>query len=126
MQGAAGGSLGEGFHQVKEEGRPFPACPWFKPHNSRSGSSWPSRFTVCAKPPALLEGGTPISLITMAIAEVFQRKDDEEMDFAEVKGQENVKRALEDCRRWRPQIRHQRVRDRRARSSRLRANLKSW
>jgi len=118
MQGTGGGSLGAGFHKVKKEGRPFAACPWFKPLNSRSGSSWPSRFTISAKPPALLEGETPISLITMDIAEVFQRKDDEEMDSAEVKGQENVKCALEDRCHWRPQIRHQRVRDRRARSSR--------
>jgi predicted ATPase with chaperone activity len=29
------------------------------------------------------------------IAELFQRKDEEEMDFAEVKRQENVKRAVE-------------------------------
>ncbi|MGO9199986.1 MAG: ATP-binding protein [Limisphaerales bacterium] len=31
----------------------------------------------------------------MDIAAIFQRKDEEEMDFAEVKGQESVKRAME-------------------------------
>ncbi len=30
----------------------------------------------------------------MDIAAIFQRKDEEEMDFAEVKGQESVKRAM--------------------------------
>ncbi len=42
-------------------------------------------------------GRTTINLAPAAvdIAEIFQRRDDEEMDFAEVKSQENVKRAME-------------------------------
>jgi hypothetical protein len=38
MLGTGDGSLGAGFHRVKKEGRPFPACPWFKPLN------WSGRF----------------------------------------------------------------------------------
>jgi len=44
---------------------------------------------------SLLEGQSTITPTTVDIAALFQRKDDEEMDFAEVKGQENVKRAME-------------------------------
>jgi len=42
-----------------------------------------------------LEGQTAITPTTVDIAALFQHVDDEEMDFAEVKGQENVKRAME-------------------------------
>ena len=42
-----------------------------------------------------LEGQTTITPTTVDIAAIFQRKDEEEMDFAEVKGQESVKRAME-------------------------------
>jgi predicted ATPase with chaperone activity len=42
-----------------------------------------------------LQGQTTITPTTVDIAAMFQRKDEEEMDFAEVKGQESVKRAME-------------------------------
>ncbi len=42
VQGTGGGSLGASFHKVKEEGRPFPACPWFKTLSSRSGNFRPA------------------------------------------------------------------------------------
>ncbi len=42
-----------------------------------------------------LQGETQISPSTVDIVETFQHKDDNEMDFAEAKGQENLKRALE-------------------------------
>ena len=42
-----------------------------------------------------LEGQTTITPTTVDIAALFQQGDDEEMDVAEVKGQENVKRAME-------------------------------
>jgi len=44
---------------------------------------------------SFLEGETKISPTKVNIAEMFNQDHDEEMDFAEVKGQENVKRALE-------------------------------
>ncbi len=44
---------------------------------------------------SFLEGEITITPTTVDIAALFQRKDEEEMDFAEVKGQENVKRAME-------------------------------
>src|SRR5437867_7309731 len=44
---------------------------------------------------SFLEGELKISPIKVNIAELFEHNHDEEMDFAEVKGQENVKRALE-------------------------------
>ncbi|MGO9202620.1 MAG: ATP-binding protein, partial [Limisphaerales bacterium] len=44
---------------------------------------------------SFLEGQTTITPTTVDIAAIFQRKDEEEMDFAEVKGQESVKRAME-------------------------------
>ena len=43
---------------------------------------------------SFLEGQTTITPTTVDIEEIFQRRDDEEMDFAEVKGQGNVKRAM--------------------------------
>ena len=44
---------------------------------------------------SFLEGQITITPTTVDIAEIFQRRDDEEMVFAEVKGhQENVKRAM--------------------------------
>src|SRR5467141_2516048 len=44
---------------------------------------------------SFLEGETKISPTRVDIAEIFNHKNDDEIDFAEVKGQENVKRALE-------------------------------
>ena len=44
---------------------------------------------------SFLEGQITITPTIVDIAERFRRKDEEEMDFAEVKGQENVKRAME-------------------------------
>jgi magnesium chelatase family protein len=44
---------------------------------------------------SFLEGQTTITPTTVDIAALFEHKDDEEMDFAEVKGQESVKRAME-------------------------------
>jgi magnesium chelatase family protein len=51
-------------------------------HNLREATSFP-------------EGQTTITLTTVDIAAPFEHRDDEEMDFAEVKGQESVKRAME-------------------------------
>jgi magnesium chelatase family protein len=44
---------------------------------------------------AFLEGEVKIAPTKVDIAELFRHPNDEEMDFAEVKGQESVKRALE-------------------------------
>jgi magnesium chelatase family protein len=44
---------------------------------------------------SFLEGRTTITPTTVDIAALFQHRDDEEMDFAEVKGQESVKGAME-------------------------------
>ena len=44
---------------------------------------------------SFLEGELEIAPTVVDIAAIFQQRDDEEMDFAEVKGQENVKRAME-------------------------------
>src|SRR5713101_3702715 len=44
---------------------------------------------------SFLEGETKISPTRVDIAEIFNHKNNDEIDFAEVKGQENVKRALE-------------------------------
>ena len=44
---------------------------------------------------SFLEGETKIAPTRVDIAEIFNHKNDDEIDFAEVKGQENVKRALE-------------------------------
>src|SRR6516164_4654198 len=42
-----------------------------------------------------LEGGIHIAPTKVSIAEIFEHERDDENDFSEVKGQENVKRALE-------------------------------
>ncbi len=44
---------------------------------------------------SFLEGETKISPVKVNLGNLFAQENDEEMDFAEVKGQENVKRALE-------------------------------
>src|SRR5437870_9668660 len=44
---------------------------------------------------SFLEGETKIAPTKVDIAEIFNHKHDDEFDFAEVKGQESVKRALE-------------------------------
>jgi magnesium chelatase family protein len=44
---------------------------------------------------SFLEGQTTITPTTVDIAALFNHRDDDEMDFAEVKGQESVKRAME-------------------------------
>jgi magnesium chelatase family protein len=44
---------------------------------------------------SFLEGQTAITPTTVDIAEILRRKDEEEIDFAEVKGQENVKRPIQ-------------------------------
>src|SRR5438477_832668 len=44
---------------------------------------------------SFLEGETKISPTKVDIASIFQQSNDDEIDFAEVKGQESVKRALE-------------------------------
>src|SRR5882672_6949225 len=44
---------------------------------------------------SFLEGETKIAPTKVDIATIFSRNHEDEIDFAEVKGQENVKRALE-------------------------------
>jgi magnesium chelatase family protein len=44
---------------------------------------------------SFLEGELKLSPTKVAIAQIFEQSDDDEADFAEVKGQESVKRALE-------------------------------
>jgi magnesium chelatase family protein len=44
---------------------------------------------------SFLEGETKISPTKVNIAELFEHRNDDEIDFSEVKGQESVKRALE-------------------------------
>jgi magnesium chelatase family protein len=44
---------------------------------------------------SFLEGQITLTPTTVDIAAIFQQKDDDEMDFAEVKGQGSVKRAME-------------------------------
>ena len=55
MQGTGGGSLGAGFHKVKKEGRPFPACPWFK-----SAQLSERRLLASAQMPKLIARWRPV------------------------------------------------------------------
>ncbi len=80
------------------------------------------RTTINLAPADVKKEGPSFDLpIATGMAAASEQPETEQLDDFMIVGE----RALEDRRR-RPEIMHQRVRDRRARSSRFRASLNSW